>query len=186
MRHPCPRTCVTHVSGPYTPAPPRFSALGPPAWGGTHSAQHANAGNFGYNARTAVEDRATLPTVPARLRHRRGDTARAASPDAACIFSWHSRRAFAEAKPHPHAGGPNAINLGGRGAEPLSSPPPAKLSLHFLWRPVCQPRVAAGRLGASGGWRLAAWLASQRLPVGRFAGWRDGEASLSSALPLTA
>ncbi len=70
------------------------------------------------------------------------------------------------------AGGPNAQNLGGTGAEPLSSQPPAKLSLHFLWWPDCQPRVAAGRLGASGGWRPAARLASQRLPVGRFAGWR--------------
>jgi hypothetical protein len=27
-----------------------------------------------------------------------------------------------------------------------------------------KPRVAAGRLGASGGWRLAAWLALEWLP----------------------
>ncbi len=34
-----------------------------------------------------------------------------------------------------------------------------------VW-PVCQSRVAAGRLGASGGWRLAAWLALEWLRVG--------------------
>jgi hypothetical protein len=39
---------------------------------------------------------------------------------------------------------------------------PAKLSLPFLWWPVCQSRVAAGRLGTVGGWRLAARLASPR------------------------
>jgi hypothetical protein len=34
---------------------------------------------------------------------------------------------------------PNAINLGGTGAEPLSAPPPAKLS-----SPLCGPEAAAG------------------------------------------
>jgi hypothetical protein len=77
---------------------------------------------------------------------------------------------------------PNAQNLGGTGAEPLSSPPPAKLSLHFLWWPVCQPRVAAGRLGASGGWRHAARPASQQPPIGRFAGWRGGRGFALSCL----
>ena len=37
--------------------------------------------------------------------------------------------------------------------------------LHCLWRPACQSRVAAGRLGASGGWRLAAWLALEWMPL---------------------
>jgi hypothetical protein len=35
----------------------------------------------------------------------------------------------------------------------------------FFGGPFANPRVAAGRLGASGGWRLAAWPASQRLPA---------------------
>ena len=33
---------------------------------------------------------------------------------------------------------------------------------------VCRSRVAAGRLGASGGWRLAAWLALEWLPTAHF------------------
>ena len=144
------------------PAPPRFIALGPPAWGGSGV----------QTKRTGV---GKILAPPWRIGQC-GDATRAPSAGPygtggvfgrrLLSFSLPSQDIDEGDLPHPSAGGPNALNLGGTGAEPLSSPPPAKLSLHLLWWPVCQPRVAAGRLGASGGWRLAAWLALEWLRVG--------------------
>ncbi len=61
--------------------------------------------------------------------------------------------------PH-HASGPNALNLGGTGAEPLSSQPPAKLSLHCFGGPFANPalrRVGLGHLAGGDSPRGSPW-----------------------------
>ncbi len=67
--------------------------------------------------------------------------------------------------PHP-CWRPQCVKSRGYGGRAPVITTASEASLHFHRWPVCQPRVAAGRLEASGGWRLAAWLALEWLRVG--------------------
>ena len=160
----CDDGCAGRCAGRGSaPAPPRFNALGPPAWGGEDCGQ--TKPTSGKHARAAVEDRAILRqfrhgcAIGGAIRHD------PASSDAACFLSrFFAPSQYDNITPTP-CWRPHAINLGGTGAEPLSSPPPAKLSLHSSDDWLARPASPPNRAGTKG---VEAQYPARTFPCQRF------------------
>jgi hypothetical protein len=150
------------MAGALPPHPRDFPLLGPPAWGGLQTA-------------TTEPASGKMSAPPWRIGLC-GDATRAPSAGPNGTGGVLGRRPLSFSLPSQDIDEGDLPNLllaapmrqisGVRGQSPCPHSRQQSCPRIVFGCPGCQSRVAAGRLGAAGGWRFAASLALERLRVG--------------------